>query len=210
MPSVAFPEANGLPPNMTNLIEQLANLWACDQSRPRPESFVIQHWDSLVDKWVEDRSLPLFVRKANNNRGSLLTLSSGRAVIPTDNSPASWAFTRAILGDTPSLEDIRRKFDEDQIPIAMILKPAERDAPRYGSTLSKTENPNSAGWKLAHIDGVGLKSNTAVGSIDESVLRVHFCNLMKPGNMILTPLRYAGLGELPEFCKAMGELVSSP
>src|SRR5690349_2338321 len=117
-----FPLANGLLPEMTDLIEQLAKLWADSHARPRPAPHVSQHWDELVNNWADDHSLPLLIRKVNNNRGSVVTHPSGRVLVPTDNSPASWAFARAILGEMPSLEDIRSEFTENKVPVAMIFK----------------------------------------------------------------------------------------
>jgi hypothetical protein len=126
--------------------------------------------------------------------------------VPTDNSPAQWAFAKAVLGETPSLQDIRQASSEDRIPIAMVLKVKEREMARYKCTLDKVVNPNSAGWKLAHVDGVGLGRRTLLTTIDESILRQHFRKLMGPANMFVIPLKYAGLGELAEFCRAVGAL----
>jgi hypothetical protein len=202
-----FPLASGLPPKMTDLIEQLAKLWAHNRERPQPTSRVSEHWDTLVDTWANDHSLPLLIRKVNNNRGSVVNHPSGRVLVPTDNSPASWAFASAILDETPSLENIRKEFTEDKIPVAMIFKSAELAKARYKCTLKGTRNPNSAGWKVAHVDGVGLSNRADVSEIDESTLRKHFRKLMKPSNMFLIPLKYAGLGELPEFCQAIQSLI---
>jgi hypothetical protein len=203
----SFPSAGGLSPTMRKLIVQLAELWAQDPARPRPAPHVSQHWDSLVAAWADDRSLPLYVRKVNNNRGSVAAHSSGRSLVPTDNSPAQWAFALAVLGETPSLEDIRRASAEDRIPVAMILKTAERTAAQYKCTLKQVVNPNSTGWKVAHVDGVGLGNRRTVTEMGESAIRDHFRKFMSPSNMFVIPLQYAGLGELPEFCQALGALV---
>jgi hypothetical protein len=77
-------------------------------------------------------------------------------MIAATNNPAQWAFALAVLGETPSLEDIRKASAEDRIPVAMILKAGERAAAGYKCTLNNVVNPNSAGWKIAHIDGVGF------------------------------------------------------
>src|SRR5678809_1538253 len=82
-----FPPANGLSPKMRELIVNLAQLQADDRERPQVESHVSQHRDSLIDAWADDSSLPLFIRKVNNNRGCVVLHASGRALVPT-----SWAF----------------------------------------------------------------------------------------------------------------------
>src|SRR5882672_9964859 len=137
-----FPEASGLSTSMIDLIVRLADLWAQDPGRPRPATQVCQHWDSLVADWADDISLPLYVRKVDNNRGSLVVHASGRHLVPTDNSPAQWAFALAVLGETPSLQDIRRALVEDRIPVAMVLKQKERAIARYKCTLNRVVNPN--------------------------------------------------------------------
>jgi len=130
-------------------------------------------------------------------------------LIPSDNSPAQWAYASAVLGDVPSLEQIRESIHEDRIPIAMVLPPGERTLATYRCTLGKSINPNSAGWKVCHIQGVGRRARTPVVDVDDRLLREHFRKFMAPSNMFVIPLKYAGLGELPEFCEAMGRLLLS-
>ena len=134
---------------------------------------------------------------------------SGRVLVPTDNSPASWAFARAILEETPSLEDIKTEFEQDRIRVAMIFKSAELAGARYKWTLNTRLNPNSAGWKIAHTKGIGLRNRVAITEVNKSILQEHFRKFMKPSNMFLIPLKYAGLGELPEFRQAIEALNKS-
>ena len=204
-----FPAAKGLPQKMTDLILLLAELWAQNPERPRPAQHVCQQWDSLVADWAADQSLPLYIRKVNNNRGSVVIHASGRSLVPTDNSPAQWAFALAVLGGTPALEDIRKASVGDRIPVAMILKAAERAAAQYKCTLNSVVNPNSFGWKVAHIDGVGLGNRTNVSEVSVPTLQEHFRKFMNPRNMFVIPLKYAGLAELPEFCHALGAFIKS-
>jgi hypothetical protein len=193
-----------LPAEMAELVTRLAMLWVKEPSRPRPASEVLEHWDRLINDWSNDMSLPLYVRKFDNNRGSVISHPSGRRIVPTDNSPAQWAFAQAVLGEQPSLEDIRRLIEADQVPVAMILNAKEKPpTAKYRCTLGKAVNPNFYGWKVAHVCPVGLKSRASLLNITEDTLRSHFRKLMVPRNMFAIPLRYAGLGELPEFCKAI-------
>ena len=94
-------------------------------------------------------------------------------------------------------------IEEDRIPVAKILKQSERKIARFTCTMSslKMENPNSAGWKLAHIESVGLKDRRGLEALDMVVLQNHFTRLMTPSNMFVVPKKYAGLAELPEFCE---------
>ena len=53
-----FPYASkSLQPEMAELVRQLARLWAVEPTRPRPTSVVIEHWDRLVDAWLNERSM---------------------------------------------------------------------------------------------------------------------------------------------------------
>jgi hypothetical protein len=164
---------------------------------------VLAHWDSLITQWSDDSSLPLLVRKPARNRGAVLLSRGGRMIIPTDNSPAQWTFALAVLGDTPSLAWVQEQLAADAIPMAMILKATERARAHYRCTLNRCANPNAAGWKVAHIVNVGLASSEPLEQITESRLREHFVRLMSPRNMFVVPSRYAGLGEVPEFCEEL-------
>ena len=203
-----FPSApERLPGEMPDLLRRLADLWAQHPARPRPAPAVLEHWDSLIARWSDDRSLPLLVRKPANNRGAVLVNGGGRKIVPTDNSPAQWAFALAVLGDTPSLEWVHEQLAVDAIPMAMILKATERTNANYRCTLNRCANPNAAGWKVAHIANVGLASSTALERMPEAQLRDHFVRLMSPGNMFVVPSAYAALGELPEFCEELQKVL---
>jgi hypothetical protein len=205
-----FPTApTVLPPEAAQLVVQLAQVWAAHPSRPQPEPNILDHWDMLLKKWSEDRSMPLFARKAANNRGSVLIHRSSRTIVPTDNSPAHWAFAAAVLGKTPTIEVVREMISSDAIPVAMILKSVERQTAQYKCTLSQVANPNAAGWKVAHIEGVGLATSIPLIDLDERHLREHFRRLMSPRNMFVVPTKYSGLGELPEFCEAIRTVMCS-
>jgi hypothetical protein len=58
---------------------------------------------------------------------------------------------------------------------------------------------NNRGWKLGHIDEVGLNTQTPLSEIPIDTLKRHFCDLLKPSNHFLVPLAWAGLGEVPEI-----------
>jgi hypothetical protein len=194
---------------MPDLVRRLADAWANDPSRPRPSRTVVDQWDALVAAWSEDPSLPIFVRKASNNRGSVLTHSTGRQLVPTDNSPAQWAFALAVLGETPDLTWVREQLARDRIPVAMIQKATERVVATFRCTLGRVPSPTAAGWKVAHIDPVGLSSSMPLETTPESRLREHFVRLMSPRNMFVIPTKYAGLGELAEFCDQMRRLTAA-
>jgi len=128
-----------LPPDLTALIDSFGQAWANSPSRPCPSASAIAHWSELLAAWVAADDLPLFVRKHSNNRGSLVSHSSGRSLVPCDNSPAHWAYVMASNGECPSLQDIRALFVKDAIPVAMIQKAVEKPTAKYQIPLHSYE-----------------------------------------------------------------------
>jgi len=68
----------------------------------------------------------------------------------------------------------------------------------YKCTLSSGDNVNKRGWKLCHIEDVGLKTKIAINTLSLEILMKHFKLLMAPSNHFLIPLDWGGLGEVPE------------
>lgn len=187
-----------LPPDLTEPLRILAAAWAESELRPRPAPDVVKHWDELVQAWAADPALPLFIRKSSDNRGSLLRHVTGRQIAPVDNSPAVWAFACALRGEKPMLDEVAAAIQSNRVPVAMVLKAVERAQASLTCTLRAEHNLNTAGWKLAHIEPVGLRMTRAVEDIELARVQSHHRLLMSPSNMFLVPREWAGLGELPE------------
>lgn len=192
-----------LPQDIVALIEQFGRAWADSPLRPRPSPAVMAQWSALLEARVEDDGLPLFVRKHAGNRGSVILHASGRALVPCDNSPAQWAFVMATAGECPTLPDIKSMFAEDAIPVAMIQKAAERASARQRCALSRQFSVNHHGWKLAHIQQIGLNERTAISEVPMNRLASHFRALMSPSNMFVVPLAWAGIAEIEAVCRAV-------
>lgn len=190
------------PNSIAESLAAAAKGWAADPLRPRVDSSVSRHWDTLLDQWVAAPDLPLFVRKAKDNRGHALAHSSGRVIVPTDNSPAHWSIVSAHLGLLPTLDDVRALFAADQIPVAMVISRAEKAGARFRCTRSSVPNPNALGWKVAHIDDVGLGYTGNVLEVTLQVLAAHHRRFLAPSNIFLVPKDYAGVAETPEFIDA--------
>jgi hypothetical protein len=186
-----------IPSELSNKLRGVGKLWASSQYRPRVQFEIKRHWDELIDQWA-DSDLPLVVRKGSGVRGATVTHSSGRSIVIADNSPAQWAFMRAFKGFTYSLDQIRSQLESDKIPFAFATKRSEKSQMKYKGTLSADDNLNKRGWKLCHIDGVGLRSAIRVEKLPLEQLANHFRLLLKPSNQFLVPLSWAGLGELDE------------
>jgi hypothetical protein len=203
-PSFVFPACpSELAADLRAHVATLARAWAEHPARPRPTPAVREHWAALVRAWSTTPDLPLYVRKAAGNRGALLTHRSGRALVPTDNSPAHWAFTLACGGEQPTVDDIRARIEADAIPVAMVLKRAEREAARFRRVLGEGPSPNAAGWKLGHLAPAGLNARGPVEAQPSGLLQERLIALMDPGNMFVVPQAWAGLAELPEVVAAI-------
>jgi len=87
-----------LPAELSKLVAEFADGWAASPARPSPPPQVLAHWNGLVRKWAEAPDLPLLVRKHRGDRGTAIKHSSGRTLVPSDNSAAHWAYTLASEG----------------------------------------------------------------------------------------------------------------
>ncbi len=97
------------------------------------------------------------------------------------------------------LGEIKSQLESGGIPFAFATKRAEKSQMKYKGTLSVADNLNKRGWKLCHIEGVGLRSATLTENFAIERLIVHFRLLLKPSSHFLVPKCWAGIGELPEI-----------
>lgn len=109
----------------------------------------------------------------------------------------------ASNGECPSLQDIRALLSEDAIPVAMIQKAIEKPAAKYHCTLTRQFNVNEYGWKLAHIQAVGLNNRTHISALPLERLVAQFLSLMAPANMFVVPLAWAGIAEIESVVLAV-------
>lgn len=188
-----------LPFYVSESVQLLGRLWEASSICPQVAHEVVKGWDELLAQWQEDTTLPLLVRKASSAvRGSELTHSTGRPIVPTDNSPAQWSCSLALQGIVPTVEDIRSAFANDNLPVSFAHKKHEKDKRRYHCTLGK-HGVNKAGWKLCHVEPVGLSYRSALTTAAISDLKSAFQRLLSPSNYFLLPLAWGGLGEVKEF-----------
>jgi hypothetical protein len=92
----------------------------------------------------------------------------------------------------------------DTIPVAMAFKAVERPAATYRCVRQSVCGPNEMGWKVGHIEDVGLGYTGALESLSIESLRAHFQRFLSPRNMFLVPMEYAGVAETPEFIEVFG------
>lgn len=159
-------------------------------------------WNALLQNWIADSTMPLFIRKtrAEYPKGSEIIHNTGRILIPTDNGPAHWAFSMAFNGYAPSLLQVMNEWIiPDRINIAMILSKSQTEKIKYRCTKHYVDAPNEKGWKIAHIKRIGINSKTKLEHENIDILKSHFLNFMDPGNMFLIPKKYSGIAESEIF-----------
>jgi hypothetical protein len=195
-----------LPEDLNKELENLASIWAKHPERPRLDAAVARHWDELINAWSAEPSLPLLIRKQEKGiaRGELIRHESGRELVLTDNSPASWSYMLAYAKVKPSLEDIRHQLDRDEIPVAMVTDGGMIARSRYKCNRARA-NRNVRLWKVCHRHKVALGGRGSVTQRPIAFLRAHFRHFLAPSNMFLVPLELGGLGELPHFINAIGD-----
>ncbi len=179
-----------LPNELRAPILAFASAWATSPLRPRVRPELVHAWNELLREWIRTPALPLFVRKEAARRGPAPTHPSGRTLLPCDNSPAVWAFTLALEGSCPSLDEVADLAVNGKIPVKF-------------AELKRFQAFYTAGWKLAHIDGVGLGTRTPLEELSLDKLQEHMRLLLSPSNHFAVPKVWAGLGEVPEVIEVI-------
>lgn len=193
-------------PAIREALRALGRSWATDPARPAVAPQTLAAWSALLDAWVADSNLPLLVRKHRQNRGSLVDAGFGRRLVPADNSPAQWVFAVAYDGYCPSIAEIADLLAAGRIPIAMVLGAgAEKEGAVLRGLLGRCPNTGDAGWKLAHLEPVGLGGRGALSTYSREAVERHFRLFLSPANMFVVPGEWAGLAEVDEFLEGFRE-----
>jgi len=188
-----------IPQNIVAAMRHVAELWRESDVWPRIEPQLKNRWASVVTEWVNDDNMPLIVRIAKEPPGVPIAHSSGRVLIPTDNSPAQWVYAQALQGISFSLLEIKALLEDDRVPVAMAIKAKHKASTKYFCNLAKTKGiPNDLGFKLGHIHRVGLGSREPVQEIPLASLKKKSELLLNPFNMFLVPTAWSGLSEIDE------------
>jgi hypothetical protein len=134
-----------------------------------------------------------------NNRGACVVGAGGRKLVPTDNSPAQWAFAFAHSGQCPRLDEVISLLERGELPVAMILKTNEREHAVYKGIRGNCLGTSDNGWKLAHIQDVALGGRGVIETYPASKIEEHFTRFMSPKNMLVVPAEFSGLAEVRAF-----------
>lgn len=194
-----------LPDSMTGAMRALAVYWRDSALRPAPSNTTIHTWRALLNAWIARPDLPLLIRKHDKNRGQLIRHVTGQYLVPVDNTPAHWALRQALVGTSPSIDEIVAAFKGDGMPVAMAMSATEAHQARYKKKSKVDRELNSMGWKVCHARGVGIRTPGPIAEMPISALTEHFRAFLDPGNMFLVPKVWAGFGELPEVVAVFAE-----
>lgn len=91
----------------------------------------------------------------------------------------------------------------DAVPVAMIQKVSEKAQAQYHCCLPTAFDVNKQGWKLGHIEAVGLKSRAPIQTLPLDRLYQQHRDLLSPANMFVIPLAWSGLAEVDAIIQAM-------
>jgi hypothetical protein len=179
-------------------ISELGKLWLNSEKNPKTANDLIDHWEGIVIQWKNDHTLPLIVRKQSDIRGSESIHRTGRKIIITDNSFSQWIYFNILKRNKINYNDIKTLLVTDQIPFSFAIKREEKEKVKYKKCLG-SNSINKLGWKLCHIDSVGLNSSGKIIDMEIGTIEAHFMKLANPRNMFLVPLEIGELGEIQEF-----------
>ncbi len=186
-------------PAIREKICELGKIWKMSNSNPKINEEVLSKWEKLIHDWKDEPSLPLIIRNKQGSRGSVIKhISSGRPIIFSDNSFAKWVYENVMDEKIFTIDEIKQKLKNDEIPISLVLKSTEKNNAVYKKTLGRN-SVNKRGWKLCHIDPIGLKNSTPVENREIKELEDHFVKFGNPKNMFLLPLEIGFLGEIQDF-----------
>lgn len=161
-----------------------------------PNKEIINTWQNVINEWINDDSIPLFVRKGGEIRGTTIEFD-GRNIITTDNTPAHWVFKNIVLERLNfSPQEILELINSNKFPISFIRKKAEYETLLDGMVANNKTRLNNAGWKLAHIIGIAMKRGKNI-TIDD--YKKHHSQFLALSNMYLIDKKFSGLAEVNLF-----------
>jgi hypothetical protein len=189
-----------IPKEISDLIIEIGKKWKKYNKRNLFDKSVVDHWSDLIKQWANYKPLPLIIRNSRGIRGSIIMHSSGREIILCDNSPAKWVAEQVFNKDKPSLSEIKRFLKNDSIPFKFAPISEEKEKATYHCCSKNILNKN--GWKLCHIEPVGLGNQKIIQVQDIEFLKRKFILLLDPQNFFIIPKLLGGLGEINIFIES--------
>jgi hypothetical protein len=177
-------------------IREIGKIWYNSPNKIRLSENSINYWYNIIKEWKNDKTLPLVVRKEINRRGEAINHPSGREIIFSDNSFATWIICNVINNKLYSLDEIKNKLLNDEIPFMFISTKSLKEKAKYKKNLGDNE---TIGWTLCHKEAIGFNKKERIEDMDIEIIKQHFFKYANPRNMFLLPREIGFLGELKEF-----------
>lgn len=172
-----------------------------------PEDVIIKSWQVVIEEWIKDESMTLFVRKGGEIRGTKITNIRERDIITTDNTPAHWVFKNLVLDKLNyNKNQIADLVKSNRFPISFVRKKSEYETLIGEMVATKTTRLNEHGWKLAHIDRIAMKRGNNITIED---YKTHHSNFLNLSNMYLIDKDFSGLAEVLLFNEIVQEYKNS-
>ncbi|MHB1674081.1 MAG: hypothetical protein ACYCSP_07510 [Acidobacteriaceae bacterium] len=199
-----------IPKDISLKAHELGRMWAESGDRPRLAPEIKERWNQLIQGWINDPDIPLVVRKGGIRGSEVEHRESGRRIIIADNSPAQWVFTCALDVKTYDIETLKEDISNHKVPFAFATKTSEKSQMKYlGTVTTCGVDLNKRGWKLCHIEPVGLSNKALVEDIPIELLKEHTRLLLSPSNHFVVPKQWAGFGEIPEVIEEVRKFEES-
>lgn len=179
-----------------NKIREIGRIWYNSPTKIKISENSINHWYNIINEWTNDETLPLVVRKETKRRGEATIHPSGREIIFSDNSFATWVICNVIRNKLYSLEEIKTMLLSDEIPFMFISTKSTKENAKYKKALGNNE---TIGWTLCHKEAIGFNKKDKIEEINIETIKQHFFKYANPRNMFLLPREIGFLGELKEF-----------
>lgn len=178
-------------------LKQFYNLLVKEDIMKFPSLDQTVYWESVLNDWIENEDMPLFVRKPASIRGSTVTHLSKRKIIVTDNTPAHWIYKKIVLDkERPSLKFVEECINKSNFPYAIMMKKSEKNYLVKSQIATKDFRLGSQNWKIAHIERIALPRAKNISIID---FKEHHRKFLSLKNMYIIKKEFSGLAEVEMF-----------
>lgn len=177
-------------------IREIGRLWRNSPSNPQINDDVLKGWNNLIEEWIADKDMPLIIRKETSKRGQAFMHPCGREIIVSDNTAAIWVYSNVLKGKVFTLSQVKELLKRNELPVIFMQTEEIRAKAKYTKQLGSYA---LSGWKLCHIQSVGLNTNKSIEELNISKIEDHFRKYANPNNMFVLPKEIGYLGEIDVF-----------
>lgn len=181
-------------------IREIGRLWRNSPSNPQINDDVLKDWNNLIKEWIADKDMPLIIRKETSKRGQAFMHPCGREIIVSDNTAAIWVYSNVLKGKVFTLSQVKELLKRNELPMVFMQTEEIREKAKYTKQLGSYA---LSGWKLCHIQSVGLNTNKSIEELNISDIEDHFRKYANPNNMFVLPKEIGYLGEIDVFIEEL-------